>query len=835
VRPNPDDPWVVHPDRLKENVTTNPQESDAPLPTNSGDPGDGIISGNSDAVASPRTDVESPSATSPFDYDGSHDYVPQMTTWLRMFIARGQVVELRALDVVTPYYRRPHVVAGFFDFEHLEEIVQHALKLSENAKGSYFTLNPLNPDLLSRRHNRIGDAQNEMACDKDVLKYRWILLDVDPQRISGVSATNAEKARAWERILDIRRYLHEQRWPDSILADSGNGYHLLYPVDLPARDSDLVKRVLNALGERFDDESVKIDRSVFNLSRITKVYGTKSRKGDDSPERPHRWTSILDVPKQFQAVPQTLLEALVATVSSPPEKTKPSPGAEPVRDRGAVHERARAYLEQMAPAISGDHGHDRTFHAACLLIHGFALSVEEALPIFQIYNLRCQPLWTDEELLHKLQDADKKEGLRGYLLRAMHNVETPGSSGFQANFLDSAALQRSVIPHQWLVKKILVVRQPAVIGGPKKSLKTSLVVDLAISLGSGKPFLNRFQIPHPVKVWVLSGESGEAAILDTAQRICTAKGIELSSCRVLWDFQLPNLSSDLDMAVLTTALIAERIGVVIIDPLYLCLLRGNAGGLQPSNMFDMGPLLLNGARACLNAGTTPVFVHHAHKQNQARRGRSGEPLDLEDLAYSGVAEFARQWLLISRRENFDPELGEHKLWLTVGGSAGHTGLYGLDVREGVMNDSFGGRQWLVTVEVASKAIQASNRVKEERKEQLRAAKKAEERERVLTALRSFTEGKTAPDIAEAVGLSSDKTRGILHGLLHEGLVVRTRVTKGFGSGKKEQPGWMLWRPEGRTFTDEQIQQLRNSVPIEDVLGVPPNEATDNISSTGAEG
>lgn len=814
---------------------TNPQESDVARPDSNGDTRDGMMSGNGDSVAPPRNDLASPAVINPFHMEGTQAYVQKMTNWLRLFIAQGQVVELRALGVVTPYYRKPHVVSGFFDFKHLEEMVRHALKLSDNARGVYFTLNPLNRALLSRRQNRIDDANDESTHDVDVLQRHWLLIDADPQRISGVSATDAEKAKAWEKILTIRRHLHEQGWPDPVLADSGNGYHLLYRVDLPTQDGDLVKRVLHALAEKFDDEQVKVDRSVFNPSRITKLYGTMACKGDNTPERPHRCTSILDVPKQWQAVSKTLLEALAAPVSSPPEKpkksarapassppeqTKMSDGAEPVRDLGVLQERARAYLEQLPPAISGEHGHNRTFHAACVLTHGFGLSVDEALPILQLYNLRCQPPWTNDELFHKLQDAHKKEGPRGYLLGTTASSPSLGSSGFQAHFLDSAELQTSVTPPQWLVKRILVARQPAVIGGPKKVLKTSLIVDLAISLGSGKPFLNRFPVPQTVKVLVLSGESGQAAILDTARRVCAAKGIELSSCNVLWGFALPSLSSEVDLAALTTALIADSVEVVIIDPLYLCLLGGNAQGRQASNLFDMGPLLLNIAQACLQAGTTPILVHHARKQNQVMKGKEGEPLDLEDLAYSGVAEFARQWMLISRRERFDAEVGEHKLWLSVGGSAGHAGLYALHVQEGVMDDHFGGRKWLATVEAASKAIQARKKKQAERKQQEKEARKEQDTEQVLSALTQYTEGRTAPDLAAEVGLSKDKVRAVLHGLLRDLKVVQTQVSKGFGSGKKPQPGWMLWRQGEMELNEAQKFRLRAGEPVEDVLGPP---------------
>jgi hypothetical protein len=72
------------------------------------------------------------------------------------------------------------------------------------------------------------------------------------------------------------------------------------------------------------------------------------------------------------------------------------------------------YLDQCPPAISGQGGHNRTFAVACILVHGFALSVSEALPYLQAYNQRCRPEWTHKELMHKLTDAAKRSDRRGY-------------------------------------------------------------------------------------------------------------------------------------------------------------------------------------------------------------------------------------------------------------------------------------------------------------------------------------------------------------------------------------------------------------------------------------
>lgn len=214
----------------------------------------------------------------------------------RVLIAPDQVVELRAVDVRRGR-GRPHTEAGFFDGGHLREMARVALEVTPHAKGVYFTLNPLHPDLLARRCNRIDWAgEGELAKDKDVLARRWLLVDADPVRDPLISATDAEKARALEVIRAVQSYLDSKGWPRPVLADSGNGYHLLYRVDLPAQDGGRVERTLRMLAERFDTAQVTIDRSVHNPARLCKLPGTMARKGDSIPTRPHRRAKLLEVP-----------------------------------------------------------------------------------------------------------------------------------------------------------------------------------------------------------------------------------------------------------------------------------------------------------------------------------------------------------------------------------------------------------------------------------------------------------------------------------------------------------------------------------------------------------
>lgn len=210
---------------------------------------------------------------------------------LEILFEPGAVVELRA-------FKGRETVSGYYD-DH-EALAREAVWLDERGYAVYVTLNEVNPSLLSRASNRARKVYRDpTTSDTDIACRRWLPLDFDPCRPSGVSAADTEKKEALLRARDVRDYLREQGWPEPVVADSGNGAHLLYPVDLPNdRESlELVKGALEALAFKFDDESVKVDNSVHNAARIWKLYGTTARKGDDTEKRPHRASRLLKVPE----------------------------------------------------------------------------------------------------------------------------------------------------------------------------------------------------------------------------------------------------------------------------------------------------------------------------------------------------------------------------------------------------------------------------------------------------------------------------------------------------------------------------------------------------------
>ncbi len=114
----------------------------------------------------------------------------------------------------------------------------------------------------------------------------------------------------------------------------------------------------------------------------------------------------------LQKIYEEVCRRLNVVPSSPPSQKRRLQNHAP----RSVLERARKYLAKLPPAISGQGGHDATFHAACKLVLGFGLDRADALALLNHWNEACQPPWSDRELEHKVDDAMKQPGWRGYLV-----------------------------------------------------------------------------------------------------------------------------------------------------------------------------------------------------------------------------------------------------------------------------------------------------------------------------------------------------------------------------------------------------------------------------------
>ena len=139
---------------------------------------------------------------------------------------------------------------------------------------------------------------------EDIIRLRWILVDLDPVRPTGISSTEEEHNAAIELARTIKRDLIAKGLPKDgfVVADSGNGSYLMIRIDLPndSASADIVKGVVYALDRGYSNDKVHVNIKTIDAPRIMKVLGTIAKKGSDVPNRPHRLSRLLDIQRTRQ-------------------------------------------------------------------------------------------------------------------------------------------------------------------------------------------------------------------------------------------------------------------------------------------------------------------------------------------------------------------------------------------------------------------------------------------------------------------------------------------------------------------------------------------------------
>jgi hypothetical protein len=278
----------------------------------------------------------------------------------------GEVAELQLFKANKngKIYR---VYFGFFD--DLSRLAEAAVILNHSEKQSVFvTLNPLCPregvdnriyvsnaqlqrtieaegqPLASRMReskfikkskngkiNKIILWKALHTVEEDIARRKWVLVDIDAGQPSGMSSTDTEKSDAQKMANAVIDELNDQGVHAS-LVDSGNGYHVYFPIDRPNDDASksLVKQILQSLSLKFGGKFglAKIDTTVFDAKRVTKVAGTVVYKGQPTEDRPHRRSQVLIWDARATAT-QEQLQSLVSAEAK--EATEPAGRSEQPR------------------------------------------------------------------------------------------------------------------------------------------------------------------------------------------------------------------------------------------------------------------------------------------------------------------------------------------------------------------------------------------------------------------------------------------------------------------------------------------------------------------------
>lgn len=213
------------------------------------------------------------------------------------------------------------IISGYFtDYDTLLSALD---TIDPRNKNLYITLNKVNEALYARtQHDKFSSNVNTTS-DQDIDRYEWLFVDFDPKRPTDISSSEKELKAAGELKESVKEFIANLGFMPPIEAMSGNGYHLLYRIDLPCDEPhrQLVNDCLATLAALFDSQSVKIDTTNSNPARICKLYGTLAQKGSHTESRPHRMSRMLVVPEHIQVNDEALLRKLCAEM---PEAPKPA-------------------------------------------------------------------------------------------------------------------------------------------------------------------------------------------------------------------------------------------------------------------------------------------------------------------------------------------------------------------------------------------------------------------------------------------------------------------------------------------------------------------------------
>jgi hypothetical protein len=230
----------------------------------------------------------------------------------RVLFEPGQLVEVRLKG------RDGHIASRYYNDHERMAAVLAKEDAKERWAAAWWSLQQLRPNAHA------GKQKGETTKRADVEAYRWLVIDVDRADKSSrkLNATPAEKEQLLAVAKKVMTWLAQQGVQNCILADSGNGYHVLIklaPLAANEKNYELLREVLAAVKHEFraQAQTAEIDTSLAEPEQVIKAYGTTTRKSESTSGRPWQESKLLDVPKTIEPVKEDVLLAIAAVAPLP--------------------------------------------------------------------------------------------------------------------------------------------------------------------------------------------------------------------------------------------------------------------------------------------------------------------------------------------------------------------------------------------------------------------------------------------------------------------------------------------------------------------------------------
>lgn len=237
--------------------------------------------------------------------------VEEIKKTLKVFRTDNGLIEVRVFNTLNGNEN----YSGIFNDD--EALISEVQKFDKQPYNTYFVFNELKDAMGGRpQFNKLLKGVPAVK-DPDIKYRRWLFLDFDPIREGGVkeiASTDEEMEYAHLKAVEVYRYLMSIGFPQPVVCKSGNGFHELFRIDNWDNSDEIDKEFsefLNYISMRFTDDKVDCDIKNKNASRLTKFYSSKSRKGGNTKERPHRYSKIISIPEKIEYLDYKIFKSVV--------------------------------------------------------------------------------------------------------------------------------------------------------------------------------------------------------------------------------------------------------------------------------------------------------------------------------------------------------------------------------------------------------------------------------------------------------------------------------------------------------------------------------------------
>ena len=216
------------------------------------------------------------------DVEQFYDYLDQKETEVRAIIPNGSVKIVHVnnkedfVKECQKYNGEKQVYCGINERKHLGTLAIDVLKIQRMF---------IDMDAIRKRNNEQQKEYTDATEEEKKKLDKWLKNQQATKKELQECALEADK---------VVNYFQEKFGAiANIRGMSGNGLYLSFNLDLDVSYENNVKEFLRQLQKKFNNDKIKIDE-IGDLPRIIKVLGTKSIKGKNTEERPHRLSKIID-------------------------------------------------------------------------------------------------------------------------------------------------------------------------------------------------------------------------------------------------------------------------------------------------------------------------------------------------------------------------------------------------------------------------------------------------------------------------------------------------------------------------------------------------------------